>query len=90
MFLYGTILPHMVVRLNLSLFLRAALSVKAFLVLSTDCDDLEVLAVGSVVAACFKAEVITFKAASGELVSELHCWQAGAQDSLTLEILMVI
>lgn len=36
------------------------------------CDDLKVVAVGSVGAGYFKAVVLAFKAPSRELVSELH------------------
>ncbi|CAB1426933.1 unnamed protein product [Pleuronectes platessa] len=53
-------------------------------------DDLKVLAVGSAVAGYCKTAVLAFKAPSRELVSELHQCLAGAQVSLTLEILAPI
>ncbi|CAB1432339.1 unnamed protein product, partial [Pleuronectes platessa] len=49
-----------------------------------------VLAVGSAVAGYCKTAVLAFKAPSRELVSELHQCLAGAQVSLTLEILAPI
>lgn len=57
-------------------------SVRVFVSSGLCGDDLKDLAVGSMVAGDFKAAVLAFKAPSREPVSELHCWLAGAQDSL--------